>query len=77
MRNFLKTPFLDRWLWLCPALAVVLASAVFMLFGFTLWSALLAGLLLVCPAMIVWGAIEILFDERRQRAGRRRSKSSS
>lgn len=46
---------MDRWSWLCPWLAVALAAAVFMLFGLTWWSALLAALLLVCPALLLWG----------------------
>lgn len=44
-----------RWSWLCPWLAVALAAAVFMLFGLTWWSALLAAFLLVCPALLLWG----------------------
>ena len=46
---------MNRWSWLCPWLAVALAAAVFVLFGFTWWSALLAALLLVCPALLLWG----------------------
>ena len=46
---------MNRWSWLCPWLAVALAAAVFMLFGLTWWSALLAALLLVCPALLLWG----------------------
>ncbi len=46
---------MHRWSWLCPWLAVALAAAVFVLFGFTWWSALLAALLLVCPALVLWG----------------------
>jgi len=44
-----------RWGWLCPWLAILLAAGVFLLFGLTWWSALLAALLLVCPALILWG----------------------
>lgn len=46
---------MNRWSWLCPWLAVALAAGVFVLFGFTWWSALLATLLLVCPALLLWG----------------------
>lgn len=46
---------MNRWSWLCPWLAVALAAAVFVLFGFTWWSALLAAFLLVCPALFLWG----------------------
>lgn len=73
MHGFLKSRFADRWLWLCPLLAIVLAAAVLMLFGLTVWSALLAALLLVCPALILWGAIEVALDERRQRAARNKN----
>lgn len=73
MHGFLSRHFVDRWLWLCPILAVILAAVVLMLFGFTLWGALLAALLLVCPAMVLWGAIELMREARRQRAARRKS----
>lgn len=46
---------MNRWGWLCPWLAVAFAAAVFVLFGFTWWSALLAALLLVCPVLVLWG----------------------
>jgi hypothetical protein len=73
MYRILETPFANRWLWLCPILAVVLAAGVLILFGFTFWGALLAALMLVCPALILWGAIEIALDERRQRAVRKKN----
>lgn len=50
---------MNRWHWLCPWLAVALAAAVFVLFGLTWWSALLAALLLVCPALLLWGLFVI------------------
>jgi len=50
---------MNRWYWLCPWLAVALAAAVFVLFGLTWWSALLAALLLVCPALLLWGVIKL------------------
>ena len=73
MHGFLKTRFADRWLWLCPVLSILLAVAVLMYFGFTFWGGLLAALLLVCPAMLVWGAIELWLDERSQRAAREKN----
>lgn len=73
MHGFLKTRFADRWLWLCPVLSILLAAAVLMYFGFTFWGGLLAALLLVCPAMLVWGAIEVWLDERSQRAARKKN----
>lgn len=71
MRGFLENRFENRWLWVCPLLSIVLAAAVLMLFGFSFWGALLAALLLVCPALLLWGAIEVMLDERRRRAARR------
>jgi len=73
MYPILETRFANRWLWLCPILAIVLAAVVLMMFGFTFWAALLAAVLLVCPALILWGLIEVMFDERRQRASRKKN----
>jgi hypothetical protein len=75
MHDFLNSSFVQRWLWLCPALGIVLAAAVLMLFGFTLWGALLAAILLVCPALLVWGAITLFRDALSQRAARRKHPS--
>lgn len=50
---------MNRWVWLCPWLAVALAAAIFTLWGLTWWTALLAALFLVCPALMVWGFIVI------------------
>lgn len=72
MHGVLKSRFANRWLWLCPALAVLLAAGVLILFGLTLWSALLAALLLVCPALILWGAFIAVRDERRKAAAKKR-----
>lgn len=46
---------MNRWGWLCPWLAIVLAVGVFVLWGLSWWTALLVTLLLVCPALILWG----------------------
>ena len=59
--------FANRWMWLCPILAVVIAAAVLWSFGIAWWSALLAAALLVCPALIAWGAVQVALDERRSR----------
>ena len=55
---------LSRWAWLCPWLAILLAAGVLVAFGFTWWSALLAALFLVCPALLLWGLFML-----RQRPG--------
>lgn len=47
---------LEQWLWLCPLLGALLAAGVLLVFGVSFWTALLAALLLICPALIAWGA---------------------
>ena len=46
---------MNRWLWLCPLLAILLAAGVLVLWGFTWLTALIVALLLVCPALMIWG----------------------
>lgn len=46
---------MNRWGWLCPWLAIALAAGVLVAFGLTWWSALLAALFFVCPALMLWG----------------------
>src|SRR5262249_40464020 len=45
----------NRWMWLCPFLALVLAALVLLIWGFSLWTAIVIALLLVCPALLIWG----------------------
>ena len=52
------------WIWLCPWVMLGLAVGILLLFGLSIWTALLAAMLLVCPAIMVWGAIQL---NRRQR----------
>ena len=40
----------------CLGIGVALALLAFFFLGLTLWTAVLAALLLVCPAIIGWGA---------------------
>ena len=69
--RFVKWPeFANRWLWLCPIFAVLIAAAVLWSFGFAWWSALLAAFMLVCPVLILWGAVQVALDERRSRRRR-------
>lgn len=63
MKRYLPPGFFERWLWLCPALSLLLAAVLLWSFGFTWWSALLAALLLACPAMLLWGAAQVAWDE--------------
>lgn len=69
-----KSPFRDRWLWLCPTLSILLTALLLMWFGLTWWTALLAALLLVCPVTLLWGAAMPALDAWRNR---RRDKKSS
>lgn len=48
---------MNRWVWICPPIAIGLTAAVFTLWGLTWWTALLAALFLVCPPLVVWGLI--------------------
>jgi hypothetical protein len=45
------------WSWLCPWAMVGLAVVILFFLGLSIWTALLAAMLLVCPAIILWGAI--------------------
>ena len=57
MENNRLKELIDHWLWLCPALAIVVAVCVLVAFGLSFWSGLFAAFLLVCPALIIWGVV--------------------
>jgi hypothetical protein len=57
----------NRWVWLCPLLALGLAAGILLLWGLTLWTAIVAALLLVCPAIIIWAMFHFGRDEIRDR----------
>ncbi len=50
---------ISRWVWICPALGLILATLVFYMWGFTLWTSFVAALLLVCPIIILWGLVTL------------------
>jgi protein-S-isoprenylcysteine O-methyltransferase Ste14 len=50
---------MQRWLWLCPLLGLVMAAVVLYLWGLSWWTAILAALMLVCPITILWGLITL------------------
>lgn len=52
-------PRIDNWLWACPAVALALAAAILWLWGLTWPSAIVAAVLLACPLVLVWGAIQL------------------
>lgn len=56
---------MNRWLWICPILVVLLSVTIFLYWGWSWTSAVLIALAIVCPAIIIWGAIQI----RKMRAG--------
>lgn len=49
----------DRWLWLCPLVAILVVPWVLVAFGVSFWTGLFAALLMVCPVLIVWGAVAL------------------
>lgn len=61
---------MSRWLWICPILAVLLSVVVLYYFGLTWKTAAVVVLVMVCPAIMIWGAFEIRKPPSR-RAGRR------
>lgn len=42
------------FLWLCPILSVVLAAAILVALGLSLWTAILAAIVLACPIAALW-----------------------
>ena len=50
---------MNKWAWLCPWLAIALAAAVLVLWGLTLWTALVVALLLACPVIMLWAVIKL------------------
>lgn len=53
------TSWLSRNLWLCPLAAIVVVAIVLVLFGMTWTTAIIAALLFVCPAILIWGFIAV------------------
>ena len=50
---------LSVWVWVCAIGMMVMAAVILILLGFSVWTALLVGLLLGCPLVILWGAIQL------------------
>jgi hypothetical protein len=57
VKNERLKQLIDHWLWLCPALAILLAAWVLKAFGLSWWTGLFVAFLLFCPAVIVWGVV--------------------
>ncbi|MBI3596436.1 MAG: hypothetical protein HY203_04705 [Nitrospirae bacterium] len=56
-----------RWAWLCPYAMLGLAAAILLLLGFSVWTSLLVAILLVCPAVLIWGAIQVRRRKSKER----------
>ena len=50
---------LRRFAWLCPLLAIIVAVGLLAVYGLSWRNAFLAALILVCPAIILWGVISL------------------
>ena len=46
-----------RLLWLCPLLSLIFAVALLWLAGLTLWTAVVAGVLVGCPVAVVFALV--------------------
>lgn len=56
MKEWMRTCVRD-WAWLYPFVMLGLAAGILILFGVTIWTSILVALLLVCPAIMIWGAL--------------------
>lgn len=50
---------LRRFAWLCPLLAIIVSAGLLAVYGLSWRNAFLAALILVCPAIILWGVITL------------------
>ncbi|MBI3284632.1 MAG: hypothetical protein HYZ65_07240 [Burkholderiales bacterium] len=50
---------MNRWFWICPILLVLLSVTVIFYWGWSWTSILVTGLALVCPALIIWGVLQL------------------
>ena len=53
-------------LWLCPILMLVIGIWFFTWMGFSIVAAILVSLLLVCPAILIYGAV-VAFHRKKRR----------
>jgi SAM-dependent methyltransferase len=63
-------PRIDNWMWTCPAIALVLAAAILWIWVLSWPSAIMASLLLACPLVLVWGAMQLRRSDRFPAAAR-------
>lgn len=57
--RFIPLAFASRLGWLCPLLGLVMAAGVLYVWGFSLWTAILAALMLACPITLLWGLMTL------------------
>ncbi len=50
---------MNRWLWILPILVVLLSVTAFFYWGLSWTTAGLVALLMICPALMIWGAVQI------------------
>ena len=51
--------WISRNIWICLTLAIALAAVVLAVFGVTWTTAIIVAIMLICPAVIVWGAVTL------------------
>ncbi len=44
----------ERLMWICVPVGIVAVVAMLLLFGWSIWTALLLAILLACPAVMLW-----------------------
>jgi hypothetical protein len=52
-------------IWICPWAMLGLAVGILYLLGLSVWAASLAAVLLACPTLILWGAIQVRRRQKR------------
>lgn len=50
---------MNRWLWICPILVVLLSVTVFFYWGWSWTTIGLIAFVMVCPAVLIWGASQV------------------
>ena len=54
----------SRLLWLCPALSLIFAALLLWVSGLTLWTAIVAGVLIGCPVAVAFALLAERFGNR-------------
>lgn len=50
---------MNRWLWICPILAVLITVFALASWGLSWMTAVVVGFAIVCPALMWWGALQV------------------